>query len=264
MDEAYSEHLRLKINKKVKMVNQEPTAKSHGQDQREGRGRGEDQDQKATLEESHVRLDKHYSFVFFCCRVLGLHVVTRNKKGDYVLSVLSLAPALVMSAFATVCLGGMVKTMTTPLPLWFSVVLFSEECAYVFCLFLYAQTCWNAGRMRRYMAAIPRVKVQKSRCTRAGASAVLYPLLVSFVLCFLLPEWKWVSPSFFITTAIPAFHDAYLNCFSRPLKDALEDLGLEVRRRDLWRPSDVSDVSRRWVALTQLLQGHNKVCDARA
>lgn len=193
---------------------------------------------------------------------MGLHGVTRNKKGEYVVSGLNLAPCIVMSAFVMVCLGILAWNLNTSLPFWFSVVLSSIACGYGFCLYANAQTCWNAGRMRRYMAVFPDVKVQRDAWgTKAVAGAILYPLLVAAIMNALLPEWTGVFFSIFINFAVPVLLDTYLTCFSRTLKEGLEDLGLEVRRRDSWIPGDVSGVSSRWVALTQLLQKHNEVSD---
>lgn len=233
---------------------------SQDEDQEQGRRRGEDKGQNDVLEESHVSLDKQYSPVFFCCRVMGLHVVTRNKRGEYVVTGLSLAPCIVMSALVIVCLVIAVCLLDRPLPFWFHVVLISTTCGYGFCLYANAQTFWNAGRMKRYMAEFPDVKVQRDAWgKRAVAGAVLYPLLVAVLMHGLLPEWTGVSPSIFINFAVPALIDAYLICFSKTLKEGLEDLGLEVRRRDSWMTGDVSGVNTRWVALTQLLHKHNEV-----
>lgn len=247
---------------KVNMNNFMQSAGSQDQDQEKDRRRGEDHEHKDVFEESHVSLDKLYSGVFFWCRVMGLHGVTRNKKGEYVVSGLSLAPCLVISVFAMVCLGIEVWILNTPLPFWFSVVLSSIACGYGFCLYASAQGCWNAGRMKRYMAVFPDVKGQRDTWSmKAVAGALLYPLLVAVIMNALLPEWTGACLSVFINFAVPAFLDAYMTCFSRTLKKGLEDLGLEVQRRDSWMPVHVSGVSSRWVALTQLLQKHNEVSE---
>lgn len=113
------------------------------------------------------------------------------------------------------------------------------------------------------MAAFTGVQVKKDAWgTRVVVGAIIYPLFISVGVSVLLPEWRLACPTLFVTSAIPALFDAYMKCFSRTLKRAMEDLGLKVKSRDSWRSEDVSGVSHRWVALTQLLQKHNEVSAA--
>lgn len=237
------------------MSDLEPSVKIQDKDHKSDRRQSEDK----------VRIDTLYSAVFFWCRALGLHAVTKNKHGDYVVSTLSFAPGIIMSVFILVCLGVVVWELTTSLPFWFAVVLASSACGHSFCLYASVHTYWNARRMKRYLAAFPGVKAQRdSWANRAVAGAVFYPLLASICAYVLLPEWKWASPNIFVTSAVPGLLDTLMTCFSRALQKTLNDLRLEVTRRDSWRSEDVCGMSRRWVVLTELLQEHNEVSDAPA
>ncbi|MPD00292.1 hypothetical protein E2C01_095753 [Portunus trituberculatus] len=208
--------------------------------------------------ETHLVLDDIRGTPLSLCRVVGIHVITKNRLGEYVVSGLSVAQAVVMLGVNVVCLGIVARMLFMPIPLWFFMVLFSIVCGFAFCVFAFIHTFYNARRMQRYMTAFGSVPVSVGR-GRAVMSGVCYPMLASVTVYLLLPEWIMAFPSVLMTSAVPALLDAYMRCFTMGLRDKLQCLAREVRRRDSWTTREVRDVSLRWVAATQLLVEHNKV-----
>ncbi|KAK8398801.1 hypothetical protein O3P69_004119 [Scylla paramamosain] len=208
--------------------------------------------------ETHLGLDDIRGSPLSWCRIVGIHVIVRNHLGEYVVSGLSVTQAVAMLGISVVCLGIVGRKLFMPIPLWFFMVLFSVVCGFAFCVFAFTHTFCNARRMQRYMAAFGNVPARVGR-GRTVMSGVCYPMLVSVATCLLLPEWVMALPSVLMTSAVPALLDAYMVYFSRGLRDKLQNLAREVRRRDAWTTREVSDVSLRWVAVTQLLKEHNKI-----
>ena len=216
-------------------------------------------------EETQEALDDLHRWLFFWCRVLGIHVVTTNRQGEYMVSAMGKTKTVVMVVLNVVNLGAASQKLFLPIPFWFFVVLFSIVCGYAFCVYTFVHTCWNAGRMKRYMDAFGRVPVpvpvprRRFGCSWVMVGGTCYPLLIAVSMCFLLSEWTLVFPSVFFSSAVPAMLDAYMLCFSSGLKMKLQGLASEVKRRDSWKTEEVGDLSLRWVAVTQLLQEHNNV-----
>lgn len=231
--------------------------------------RDEDQSQEVKAEEggsfeaTHKALDDVHWWFFFWCRTVGLHVITRNHRGEYVMSFLGITMCVVMTAVTVVSLGTVLEKLFTPLPFWFSVVLCSVACRSAYSVYAFLQTCYNVGRMKKYMAAFGEVPARRDdgwRKLRAVGN-LCYCLLVS-ITCLLLLQGVIVFNIVFIITAVPTLLDKYIIYFSEAIKEKLQHLALEVRRRDSWKVVEVGGVSLQWMAVTQLLHEHNKVSTA--